>query len=731
MASCFSAWWVSRLGSYALFDMANEPSQLNFYLRAAAALGLTILALLISFPGQLGFSKRIELQPVGGEGHLLRAEAAENLPRIRGRALVPPDAPIVFENNVRLPFPNSSEKHIRNGGFGRYTIKGREILFSSTDAESSEGRLYQALWPRWSLAEGVLIPFWIAAALAWVFAFGKRPHRFLRGMTILKIAATAMFFLLFAVWPKVSAGWFFDGLALPILWAALVGAWAASGRFGKILSCVSALFPLGASAIFYLLEARSHESFLIAGIVPRSDAWVHFRQAIDIATSGGTEVFFNGRFVYPAYFSSLLALAGANLSFAVLASTALVLTALGVAAVLVARAFGWFPTAILCLIVWLYYRNEGCGAVMSENFGLLAGLLALPFLVAGFRENRAGLFSLGVLIAGVGFSARPGALFLLPALALACGVIGLRRHGGFRDFFLSAAMAGFLGLAGFASNSLLTSTLQRGGERVAFGNFAYSFHGLLHGTDWEDSYAKYQGDTKRIMQINRERLREDPWSLVRGIGRAYGDTFQRRFLFRFGSESRLAALGMIGFCVAGMAGWFLRDWKKDAPWLSAAFLGILASIPFAPPWDASVRPYAVTIPLQALMAGIGWCMIIGIVFDFVNRRREVEIPKEPPNLSPPLAGVLAAIVLFLAFVGPFVFRTTLPAANNGETVFLPGSTVIVGQESGQVSAAIFRLGLSELLASYPDSAGQFETAPSSFKFGIESPKLETLVIPWP
>jgi hypothetical protein len=277
----------------------------------------------------------------------------------------------------------------------------------------------------------------------------------------------------------------------------------------------------------------------------------------------------------------------------------------------------------------------------------------------------------------------------------------------------------------------VSSPLPRGGKGVAYGNFAYSLHGLLHGTDWEDSYEKYQGDTKRIMQINRDRLREDPWSLARGIGRAYGDTFQKRFLFRFGGESRLAAFGMIGFCVAGMAGWFLRDWKKDAPWLSAAFLGILASIPFAPPWDASVRPYAVTIPLQALMAGIGWSMIIGFVFDFLNRRREVEISKDSPTLSPALSGVLAACVLFLAFAGPFVFRTTLPAANHGETVFLPGSTVVVGQEFGQVPAAKFRLGLSELLASYPDSAGQFENAPASFKFGIESPELETVVIPWP
>ena len=731
MAFCSSAWSDLQRGNCVSFEMSKENSGLKFPLRFALAAGLTILAAVLSFPGLLGISSRVAIQPDAGEGHLLRAKAGEDLPRIRGRALIPPESPVLFENNAVLAFPNSSEKHIRNGGFGRYSIKGREILFSTSDGNAPGDRNYQVVWPRWSLAEGVLIPIWIAAGIAWIFVFGKTTPLASRGLLIFKISAAVLFLSLCVLSPKLSAWWFFDGLAIPLLWAALVGAWADSARSGRIIACAIALVPLGASVIVHLFEAQSHGSFIVGGIVPRSDAWVHFRQAIDIATAGGTEVFFNGRFIYPAYFGALLALSGANLAFAILASTALVLIALGIASSHVARAFGWVPASMLCLIVWLYYRNDGCGAVMSENFGLLAGLLALPFLIAGFRGNRALLFSWGVMILGVGFSARPGALFLMPALGFACGVIALRRGGGLRGFIFSTVLAGVFGIAGLASNSILTATLARGGQGVAFGNFAYSLHGLLHGTDWEESYTKYQGDTKRIMQINMDRLREDPSSLVRGIGRAYGDTFGRRFLFRFGAESRVAAIGMIGFCVAGIAGWFLRDWKKDAPWLTAAFLGILLSVPFAPPWDASVRPYAATIPLQSLLAGIGWCMLIGCVAELLNKRRESDPRIGDASLSLALPGVFAAGILFLAFAGPFLFRATLPSSAHGEAVFLSGASVVVGGDSRQVSGSTFRRGLSELVASYPDSARQFENVPDGFKFGILSPSLEVAVLPWP
>ena len=703
--------------------------------RILLAFTLVVVAFVLSFPLCLGLSKRAEIQPTQGEGYLLVSKVEDGMPRIRGRAMVPPEMPSLLENGVSLAVPNSSEKHIRNGGFGRHTFKVREVLFSTSDGSQPGNRRYEVVWPLWSLPEGVLLISWAVALAACFWAlrnFSIQPSRWTLPF---KTAVTAAFLLACLIWPSQTAASFFDGLAMPALWAGLVALWALRrGWFACMGTCLLSLVPVWAATFVYLLEARSQGSFLVAGIVPRSDAWLHFIQAIEMATTGGTDLFFNGRLIYPAFLSSLLALAGLNLSISIYLTVGLVMLASGVTARFLAWRAGWFAAFSLSLIVWVYFRNDGCGAVMTENFGLLAGLCALPFLVKGFHDSRLLVFCTGIFLLGIGFSARPGALFLLPALSLAAGFLAHRQQPSVWQSFASVALAAFLGLSGLLSNGVLTSTLLRC-EGVAFGNFAYSLHGLLHGTDWEDSYFKYQGDTKRIMQINRDRLRDDPASLARGVARAYGETFSRRFLFRFGRETRLAALAMLGFCIAGVAAWFLKSWKSDAPWLTASYLGILASIPFAPPWDASVRPYAVTIPLQAFLAGSGWIMLCEVVrivtIKTQGRTAQDNNVREAPALGIPAC--LSILMLLLAFAGPFLFRSELPKSTHGEVTFLPGASVAVSENpsllASTVPAATFRRGLAELAASYPESLQQFANTPESFRFGISTPDMEVALVP--
>lgn len=712
--------------------MLIQSPQLRWIFLAVAVL----VALLASYPSLFGFSKRFEIKPVEGGGKLLQAIAPDGSPRIRGRALIPPENPRIFENGVALPNPNSTEKHIRNGGFGRHAIKGREILLSTSDGHPVANRIYEVAWPRWSLPEGVLICLWIPAILALAMVWRSLPVITDKRTSAVAIAAMALLAGAFLFWPDAVASFFFDGLAVPAIWAALVGLLAlGQWRWSFLATVIVSLFPLWAAHQEYFVEARSHASFIVGGVVPRSDAWVHFKQAVDIATQGGTEVFFNGRFLYPAFFGSLLGLSGANLSAGIFLSSLLVLFAMAIAARHVARELGWFTSSLLCLIVWLYYRNDGCGAVMSENLGLLAGLLALPFLLVGFRGDRFWLCCVAFFLIGFGFSARPGALFVLPALGLATGCLEFRRSAAWSKVVLAIVLAGGAGLAGLLSNSLMRDSLARGSQGVVFGNFAYSLHGLLHNTDWEESYTKYQGDSKKIMEINMGRLREDPMALVHGIGRAYRETFQRRFLFRFGLESRLAALGMIGFCAAGILPWFFPKWKKDAPWLTAGCLGVLASIPFAPPWDASVRPYAVTIPIQGLLAGVGLCMIAWAVGRVLPKSRATGSEKsQGTTLLWPASGIAILVLVFTFAVPPFL-RVNVPRPVGSETVFLPGSSVIVSSGSsnpvGGVEEKNFRRGLSILLASYPEEAEQFSNTPDHFRFGIRSPDFEVAVVEIP
>lgn len=107
---------------------------------------------------------------------------------------------------------------------------------------------------------------------------------------------------------------FFLTLWFPLLWAVMIGVASSFANWkGRVVTLFLALVPVSAAAIYFGISYASDESFLAAGVIPWSDAAAHFSQAADMATRGITHFGMNGRFLYPAFFSSLLRITGLNL----------------------------------------------------------------------------------------------------------------------------------------------------------------------------------------------------------------------------------------------------------------------------------------------------------------------------------------------------------------------------------------------------------------------------------
>jgi hypothetical protein len=727
---------------------------------AALSAGLLLLAAVLTFPGSLGFSKTAQIVDIkGADGFLLSAELPPGINRQRGRDFLFADSSVLYEDGIALGRPRSSVKQITNAGRGRYQFSGSKIHFSTSDGGPRAERVYTIRAPMWSIRESLLLAIWLlgitASAITARLALPCGAPRWTQGPAVgyASLFVALAFFAVFFGFRSVLADEFFLGLLIPAIWAALMGGNALQRHVaGRAALIGLALLPAVAGFFYYGLNAASDSSFLVGGIIPCSDAWIHFLQSAEIALQGTTQTMFNGRFLYPAFHSVLLDLAGLNLLVANLLVSCLVMLGLAFTCRLVAKRTGFVGTAIYCLLFWLYFRAHGCGLMMTENLGLLMGVLGFGFLLLSVDGNKIWPVFVSLVFFGLGSVARPGALFILPALALYAGIrVWMTGSGRWRlPAAVGALVLGLVITGGcFGSNQLLMMTLCRG-EGKSFGNFAFTLHGLLNETKWSTSAEANGWDSSLVMEQNIKQLKESPGSLIRGVGRAYAETLKKGFLFRFGEEKRFASTGMAMFCLAVLGCWLWKPLRRDSGWILLLFLGILASIPFAPPWDAGERPYAVTEPVQIFLAAAGFAMLIGLV----RKAAEALVPREPAGVSKQeeLGGglvsgntvrgeagllVFSTLCLFLVLPAPLLVRLTgfrHPVPSQSPAL-LPGSRLLISREgaprAGYFSRANYLDRLSDFQAAYPDKTPFFHSEPADFVLAINWSNLETVVLPSP
>ena len=749
----------------------------------ALSVCLVLLASALSFPGLFGFLKTGRIVGIQGpDGFVLAAEMPNELPRERKREFLFPDSPVLYENGQALSHPGASDKQIANAGRGRYQFSGQKLHFSTSDGEPPAGREYTVSAPMWSLREPLLFAIWfVALAVCAITVRVALPYgvdRLIPSPRVAQVAlgvSLAMTATVFFQAPVVSDQ-FFLGLTIPVIWAAMMGVLVVQKHFaGRVGLVVMAVVPALAGFFYYGLNAASDSSFLVAGVIPCSDARLHFLQAAEIALHGTTQVLFNGRFLYPAFYAVVLNAAGLNVLVANLVVSALVMLALAFTCRLVAKRVGVAGAAVFCLLFWLYFRVHGCGLVMTENLGLLLGTLGFGFLLLSVDRNKIWPLYVALLFFGLGSVARPGALFILPALALFAGVrvwILARpkntatQPGGVMEGNASslpnlatettkhfppknaaaaagAVFAGLVLIAGcFEANHLVMKSLSSG-EGKAFGNFAFTLHGLLNGTKWSTSADAYGWDTSLVMEQNIKQIKESPLSLVRGVFRAYEETLKKGFLFRFGPEKRLASTGMAMFILATIGCWLWKPLRGDACWIILVVASIIASIPFAPPWDAGVRPYAASVPVQIFLAAAGFAMLL----DLFRRLAEMVVAGEPAgfmreapfandttgNMADASLIGFSALCVLLVFPAPFLlkgagFRHAIPSPP-----FLAGSVVRVSaegtQEAGEIPRKLYLDRLSDFQAAYPEEAKFFAAEPTDFFLAINWSKLEPVLVP--
>lgn len=229
----------------------------------------------------------------------------------------------------------------------------------------------------------------------------------------------------------------------------------------------------------------AHYSAPFRSSVSWSDANGYVVGAGRLLQTGKLDEWNQRRPVNAAMFSTRLGMAGGDRTVAMWLQA----VAAGFSAAWCARelalTYGW-RAATAALALWWGCLRIVVITTLSESLGLTLGLLGLAGILRWLRTGSSSAWLGGIGLLALGQAARPGAMFVLPALCLAAARSGSRR----RWFALAAAAAASVAV-GLAVNPLL-SKLYGHGENTSGSNFAYTFVGLATGQNWKQAAEQYR-----------------------------------------------------------------------------------------------------------------------------------------------------------------------------------------------------------------------------------------------
>ncbi|MGR0480649.1 MAG: hypothetical protein ACTFAL_04395 [Candidatus Electronema sp. V4] len=568
------------------------------------------------------------------------------------------------------------------------------------------------------------------------------------------LCGAAFFFCAQASGPLASAGLFFryDIVLLPVLAAGLFF------LFSKLPEPLgAAAVPLLAACLCGLTLAGVREGLVsdlstLAGLYPHSDGRNYLNGALNLLHGQPLNAFASRRPLSVIFWAALLRLSsGMDIKTAMELMVFLCALSIGWSVRAVIRQFGW-PAGCLFFCGFFFFYRRFIGTFLTEHLGLALGCFGFLLVLRSLDRQRKSLFLAGLLLLTLALNVRAGAFFILPTLLLWAG-----RHWrqAARFSFTAAGLAVLAIGLGFALNSAALHLV--GQEGAGQGNFSFTLYGLVHGGDW--TLVKQQHPEilkleeverhKAIYKLAWAKIAAEPVSLLRGAMRAWAAfsgisqgpysfvlfSLQQSFLDRpaagaadcspweklrrtpwkyFQIAAAYASSGL--FLLLAVLGFFSQQHRQAKPLLLFSWLGILASVPFVPPWDADLmRAYAATMPLILFPAALG----VAVLFSWFGRDKQGRAQEEErTSLLLPAGTILLFLILPVLFRRPqeqtAAAQPTIVCAEGEPQLLslLPGSVLPIGHESNpendSVSIATLRSRTGVLHSLNPRRADAFQ-----------------------
>lgn len=345
---------------------------------------------------------------------------------------------------------------------------------------------------------------------------------------------------------------------------------------------------------------------IVLGLLPWADATEYYFDANRLIGGDLFSAFSGRRPLYAGLLAVLLELSNQNLQVTLIVFAIINALAAFLFAEEVHNEWGSIPAIVAIYVSQLFYRPF-VGTTLTEQFGYPVGLLALVVLFRAVKTSRLWLFSVGLLLLTYALLIRAGTFFVLPILLLFAVV----KFAENRQHYLKVLLLVTLAVAiPIISNSWLGGVVASP-DAVKFANFAAPLYGQARGgvrwtqaaMDHPELASMAEPDrSRRLYQLAFEEIINNPLGLVRGSMKAWVDFILPGPLSAFGFLTfgnkvvdflfQLSAAAMFLFGL-----WKIWQSRKNtlSMFVLAYWAGTFFSIPFLPPVDAGVRPYAATI----------------------------------------------------------------------------------------------------------------------------------------
>lgn len=379
-------------------------------------------------------------------------------------------------------------------------------------------------------------------------------------------------------------------------------------KWGVFITAIL-LCLLFAAPLYWLWRSGRYDTSVIAGMLPIGDPLQYYGDALRLQYGYRFSMFSSQRPLFIGFLSLILALTFDNLQLTLIVFLILVILSMFFLLGELKKAFGVTASATVIIILYYCYKGHGyIGRTLTEQLGLLFGALALALFLKGIRLREDRFFLLGLLVLTLGLNARAGAFIVLPALIIWKSTFTPNARFSIRKFMLFSGIS----LLGFMLNLLVLKAVANS-QRIPFDDFGETLYGLVTGyRGWSALYVDHPGIYGlQAWPLIVESLRQHPGLFLVGIIRAYLDFFTPQTMFQFlyfSPDNQTITSYFLFAC--GVAGVLRTIRRSDVykPFILMSNLGILLSVPFAPPSDEGIRALTATMPFFALLPAMAFSM---------------------------------------------------------------------------------------------------------------------------
>lgn len=452
------------------------------------------------------------------------------------------------------------------------------------------------------------------------------------------------------------------------------------------------VFPLCAFALVGLWASMYSEGNIIAGILPRIDAFSFYTSSMTLVEKGYLAGYTQRRPLFGGLFAVLITLFDRNFEAVMIFIAFLCAIALFLALIEVRRTLNPIAAVVFFIPNFMYYRMY-IGNVMSETLGYFLGMTAFLFFLRALNIHKENPqksilpFSIAAFLFTLSQLARPGAILTIPFLVLFAG--WLFKKDKLTIKAVAVVVAGIV-IAYFFNRFLFNQTTL--GDSSQLGNAGFGLYGVVAGGK---SWAGLQNDypeivslptnvrERMIMQVILREFLDHPENFLKGMQVQFYFIFSLFPVYNYNVYSYMLSSNtlfdgiLIGFyyllSILGIISLFIHRKNPLSIFIGVLIIGFFSSLPISPAYQSQfMRYYPATIPLLGILPAAGIMWVTSKLFKNAAASKTLS--------SDPSLGIFNSIIIFSIFallVGPYLVSRLSNERNLPDIRCLPEETYVI------------------------------------------------------